>query len=242
MLGETRAAALAAEFDRLPRREKARAALLSPWIFLMFVPWVAFVVVYFTAGSGAVLWVVIPWGLMTAVLVGALGLLAPATAFAPRTITTAEASRLGALVRGGFAVYLAAVLGAAGSVAVALDFGESGSGLHQVFGLLGIVALAILVVATCRLFLGIAFRWQLLPRSLRRTSATLLILKSAGFIAGHAGLRAALRSPATSAWADDLSDRIPMWLSAAIASTGVSWVLAWAAINLPNWYQTIVGQ
>jgi hypothetical protein len=234
-------AALAAQFDRLSRLEKLRAGLLSPWVFLLLLPWAAFMVVYFAVGSGATLWVLIPWGLVTSLLVGALGLLAPATDFKPRTIATSEVSRLGPLVRGGFAIYLAAVIGAAGSVAVTLDFGNTRSGLNQVFGLLGIVSVAILIVATCRLILGIAFRWQLLPRTVRHASATRLVLRTAGVVAGRPGLRSALRSPTVSAWAHDLCDRIAMWLSALIASASVSWVLVWAAINLPGWYQTIAG-
>ena len=111
-------------------------SLTSPFLWFGLVPLAVYgLSVVFGFSS----WVLVAGGLSAMLLIAVAATALRPQVFAPRTTLGAELSRLGSLVRGGFGLFVAAVVGAIGAMAVQRDFTPATSGQGEIMSLFAIV-------------------------------------------------------------------------------------------------------
>lgn len=191
-------------------------AATSPLLLFAFIP---LLLLWALAPLGLAVWVCIVWGLGAVAVVATIGLSLPPQPFVAKTTFGAEVSQVGGLVRGGLALFVAAVVGAIGAIAVQRDFNPETSGNGEIMSLLTIVAEVLILVVVIRVLYGIAFRVHVADPAARTRAATQVMARAFATVRTHR-LRGALRHPVYVHWQAVFSARRAYWMAATIGALG----------------------
>lgn len=206
--------------------------LSSPLTLFAFLP---LVVLYVLNSMELAVWAIVAWGVGAAIVLAVVGLMLPPQVFVAKTTLSSEVSKVGGLVRGGLGLFVAAIVGAVGAMAVQRDFTAETTGRGEIMTLLTLVGEVLVVVVTVRILYGIAFRMHIADPAARARAARHVMTHAFATVRGVSRLRAALRHPVFLHWSEVLSARGPYWMAATIASLAT----LLAVIHLIQWVASL---
>jgi hypothetical protein len=199
------------------RLESLVVVLTSPLLWFALVPLVLLSVLNMV---GLAMWAVAVWGVGAILLLAAIGAALPPQHFVAKSTLSSETSKVGGLVRGGFGLFVAAVVGAIGAIAVQRDFTPSTSGNGEIMTLLALVGEVLVAVVVVRVLYGIAFRVHIATATTRGRAVSQVLSRAFATVRGTQRLRRALRHPVYLHWHEVFSSRFGYWLAATVGALG----------------------